>query len=706
MAPPVQACSRGAVLGCLLAAACFLVRVGHAQTATTRPATEESLISLNFPENVDLKTMVDYVSQRLSLNIIYQDEQLTNQRVTIKSPTRIPVAALPGLLDSLLKIKGLTLLNGDQPGWKRIAPLSASAVPTTQPAAGAEPVVTQSFPLQFVDAQRMDVVLKPFLSGPTASSLGIPELHVVLVTDFASNVTRVSQIIAMVDQLNHNQQVELVPVHNADAAQLAQQVKQILTARAKAQALAGQNLETVEVAPDRRTGQLVIIAPRALIDEAQRIVKALDVPVSDQQSPIHFYKLANATAADVLDTIRALEGETPSGESRSSAAGARTGGAALSSTPFGTPPGLPQQIGTPARTGGIMPGIGNPYGDERSNAPTAGAATPPARQNPQATDLAASPAAAGLRTRNATVAADANTNTIIVIAEPQVQRLYEQIIRTLDKRRPQVLMEATIVTLDTSNGYSFGVELSGRTKPGKDRAVSFSSFGLSTPNPSSGALTLVPGVGFNGAVVTSDIADVIIHALAQSSRAKVTSAPRILVNDNATGNLSSLTEEPFTTTAIGTTVATTTFGGYAQAGTTVSLTPHISESDYLQLEYSVTLSSFTGAGSPGIPPPIEQNTVESKVTIPDGSTVIVGGLNRTNYTKAVNAVPVLGDIPVLKYLFSQRDASQQTITLFVFLRPIILRDDQFEDLKFVSERDMRAAGMPVGMPSSAPLPIR
>src|SRR5205823_6573691 len=137
------------------------------------------------------------------------------------------------------------------------------------------------------------------------------------------------------------------------------------------------------------------------------------------------------------------------------------------------------------------------------------------------------------RSANATVAADANTNTLIVIAEPPVQRLYEQLIRALDKRRPQVLVEATIVTLDTSHGFQFGVELSGHSKPGgKDQAITFSSFGLSTPNPTTGQLTLLPGTGFNGALISSDLADVIVRALATTSHAKITSAPRILVNDN------------------------------------------------------------------------------------------------------------------------------------------------------------------------------
>ena len=76
-------------------------------------------------------------------------------------------------------------------------------------------------------------------------------------------------------------------------------------------------------------------------------------------------------------------------------------------------------------------------------------------------------------------------------------------------------------------------------------------------------------------------------------------------------------------------------GGQAQAGTTISVEPHISEGDYLQLNYSVELSNFTGAAQAGLPPPSEKNAVDSTVTIPDGYTIVVGGLSVKNFTKSL-----------------------------------------------------------------------
>jgi general secretion pathway protein D len=147
----------------------------------------------------------------------------------------------------------------------------------------------------------------------------------------------------------------------------------------------------------------------------------------------------------------------------------------------------------------------------------------------------------------------------------------------------------------------------------------------------------------------------------------------------------------------------TSLGGLAQAGTSISVEPHISEASYLQLGYSIELSNFTGAAQNGLPPPSEKNSVDSAVTIPDGYTIVVGGLTTKNFTTTVNTIPILGDIPVLKYLFGTRSRNMQDTTLFVFIRPVILRDDQFEDLRYLSSIQLESAGLPADFPSSSPV---
>jgi general secretion pathway protein D len=699
----------------------------------TAPVGADALVSLNLPENAPLKVLLDYVSQEFGINFLY-DDTMGNQRLTIRAPAKLPKSAVQPLLESALRMKGLALVDAGQPGWRRVVAMQQAAR-----VAGADnaPVVTQVFKLKYADATHLDPLVKPFLSQPGASSFPLADQQLLVVSDYATNLKRVEELVESVDQPNQEAGIEFFPIKHADPARLTQQLEQLMRAKLRSQGGDERLSNTVETSFDARTNQIVVIAAKSRMNDAREIIKALDTEVAQEQSPIKFYKLANATAADVLATIRSLEGEEPSAGGGANGAGAARqqpgmrGTGSQRTTPGGIrdlkPTPLDQGNGTGASVTPLIPSATAGSGSagrgltDRGVTP-AGAAGTSTGSAAYGTSGAAATTTSGAgtdplsalrqdaRARQAKVTADPNTNSIIVIAPPDVQRQYDQLIKALDKRRPQVLVECTIVTLDTTNNFELGVEIAQKTEFGSNKLITFSSFGLSTPDPTTGKLALIPGLGFNGALISSDIANVIVRALQQNTRARVTSAPRILVNDNNVGTLSSLSEFPYASVNASTTVATTSFGDYAQAGTEITVTPHISESDYLQLEYSVVLSSFTGnaitQGGTTLPPPRKSDSVQSEVTIPDGSTIIVGGLNRHNFNQTVDSIPVLGEIPVLKYLFSNRGNMDSTTTLFVFIRPVILRDDKFADLKFLSETDVKAAELPGDFPASEPLTIR
>jgi general secretion pathway protein D len=121
------------------------VAVPAARGQATRPATvpttapTDALVSLNLPENAPLKVLMDYVSQEFGLNILY-DDQVGNQRLTIKAPAKLPKSAVPSLLESALHMKGLALIDAEQPGWKRVVTLQQAArVPGRSRARAASP---------------------------------------------------------------------------------------------------------------------------------------------------------------------------------------------------------------------------------------------------------------------------------------------------------------------------------------------------------------------------------------------------------------------------------------------------------------------------------------------------------------------------------------------------------------------------------------
>ncbi|MCA9040845.1 MAG: hypothetical protein KDA65_10895, partial [Planctomycetaceae bacterium] len=307
---------------------------------------------------------------------------------------------------------------------------------------------------------------------------------------------------------------------------------------------------------------------------------------------------------------------------------------------------------------------------------------------------------------SARVSVDPNTNSIIVIAERSVQQIYADLIKALDVKRPQVMIEAKVVVLDTSDDFSLGIEVSGGDRIGLRKLFQFTSYGLSTVNPATGALSLIPGRGYNFTLVDPDSADVVLRALATHRRAKVLSAPRILINDNATGTLASVSEVPFTSVNASDTVATTSFAGFAEAGTTIEVKPRITADDQLELDYNVTLNSFNGTGSAGVPPPRQTDQITSKVTIPDGYTVIVGGLTRRNFAQTEDGLPYAEKIPILRELSRIVTETKSQTTSYIFLKPVILRDDKFRDLKYMSDRDLPLAQEPGNFPFSAPLLIK
>ena len=104
-----------------------------------------------------------------------------------------------------------------------------------------------------------------------------------------------------------------------------------------------------------------------------------------------------------------------------------------------------------------------------------------------------------------------------------------------------------------------------------------------------------------------------------------------------------------------------------------------------------------------LPPPRHIDQVSSVVSIPDGYTVIVGGLNRRDIESGRTGLPFLDKIPILKYLASTENDNKKSTSLFVFLKPIILRDDKFKDLKYLSDQDARSAQIRATLPQSRPL---
>ena len=483
---------------------------------------------------------------------------------------------------------------------------------------------------------------------------------------------------------------------------------------------------------DEEGNLLVVRATQSVHSQIERLLSELDQPAKTDESPIQFYKLKNARALDVLYSLLALQ--------EAYGAGIPNVYGASPLSPFGglAPIGFAQP-----GIGGIGAGVGLAQGMnataafpnlqrtnstlqpnqnqtniniQTTNLPLTPAGTNPNReflptaQNPLAPAGAAGGLGAGLGGAGgvatlpggARVSADVGTNSLIVFAPANVQPIYKRLIESLDQRRPQVLIEAKIVAVDTTDDFALGVEVSLGDRIGSRRVFKFTSFGLSTVDPTTGGLSIIPSLGFNGAVVDPEVADVVVQALSSHTRARVLASPRILVNDNATGKLESVVSVPFSSVNASETVSTTSLGGDQSAGTIITATPHINEDDHLQLEFDVEFSTFNGAGTAALPPPRQIDRVGSTVTIPDGKTVIVGGLRRVSKDHSFTGLPWAEKIPVIRELTSRTVDGGTSTSFFLFIRPMVLRDSRFADLRFLSEQEADKARLPGDYPVSHP----
>ncbi len=300
-----------------------------------------------------------------------------------------------------------------------------------------------------------------------------------------------------------------------------------------------------------------------------------------------------------------------------------------------------------------------------------------------------------------TVIPETNLNSVILVAPSYLHNEVSTTIKTMDKRRPQVMIEVAILEVAEGSDLDVGVELSRIT----GHSAGLTNFGLSQPNstsrfPSDGEVKTDLAGLLTGFIRADGAMPVILHALKQDNKLNIRSTPSLLVNDNEQAIFSSLQEEPTTSTSQGTATTKISFAGFVQAGTSLIITPHISQGKYIRLEIDLKVESFTGeAVSPGIPPPKSSNSLSTSVTVPDENLAIIGGMVSEKTSNIEKKIPLLGEIPVLGHLFKKQSKGKAKSRLYLFIKPKILRDASFEDLKKISREKQNELSMKTTNPT-------
>ncbi len=278
------------------------------------------------------------------------------------------------------------------------------------------------------------------------------------------------------------------------------------------------------------------------------------------------------------------------------------------------------------------------------------------------------------------IMSDERTNTLVVKERPDVILRMEKLIEELDKPTKQIYIQAEIVEISASDNSEFGIEwlwktanfrsfdgqsgtnfdLRGATEAGESSATT-PSVGDGFPFPSGDGL----GVG----LLNSDI-EVVLHALAETNDLNLLSRPRIVTLDNQESVIEVGDQIPFRKLNE---FGVTSFE-FKDATVQLLVKPHIVDSKYILMKVSPK-ADFANGFTPDGTPIISTRRASTNVKIRDGQTIVIGGLIRDSLVNTESKVPILGDVPLLGYLFKNSKSTKVKTQLIVFITPIILEDD-------------------------------
>ena len=529
--------------------------------------------------------------------------------------------------------------------------------------------VTEIFRLRAIDAAQAVETVRPLVSregSVTANAAG----NSLVVADYADNIRRIRSVIARID--SDTAETRVVPLRNAGAREIATALQTLSSV--------GGPRGTVAISPVDSSNAIALRGDARAVARLTDIIADLDRRAA-AGSEIRVVFLQHADAEKLLPVLQTLVGQTPSITSQV------VSNAQTRRVP-GTAPAVPAAAAAPAASGGGGTGVGH------------------------------SPAI---------IARYEGTNAIIISASADVQRTLGEVIRQLDTRREQVLVEAIIVEISDTAARKLGIQLAF----GGPNGGAFTTYSNVTPpivpiaggilqNELSGGTTTTTTVNGTTTTTTSGNSNgstllqgalsavnsatggtagaafglgnnlylgAIINAVSQDNQSNLLSTPSVVTLDNQEAKILVGQEIPVTT-------GEALSGNFDNAFRTVQrqnvgiqleVKPQIGEGGAIKLFLRQEVSSIAGAVTNNSSDLIlNKREIQTTMTVDDGQIMAIGGLLDDNERRTLEKVPVLGDIPLFGELFRSRSRSRGKTNLMVFIRPTILRTAA--DAKAYAER--------------------
>ena len=600
----------------------------------------EIITSFDFPDT-DILELTKHMQKLTGINLILDKD--VKGKVSIMAPSAITVGDAWKAYLAALNMAGYTLVKSGE-FYKVINARDVRYTPTSIYTGAYTPDteahVMKILALKNVDASEISRNFRPFMSR-YGRIIDIKQTNTIIISDTGANINRLERLIKFLDVPGFEESLQIIPVKNSSAQEIAKLLDEILkessgpstrSRRSSRSSSApsisggqkGSNISKIIAEP--RTNSIIAMANAEGARQLRDLINKLDVKlVSQSAGRIHVHYLNYGNAEELAKTLNQLvSGSTAS----------RSGSAASRSR--------------------LIRGRSN---DDDS-----------------------------LFSDEVKVTADKNNNALVVTASPTDWLTLKNVISKLDIPRDQVYVEGIFMETSLTKVRAFGVEYLGAYGSGNAQRGGFLANGglvdLITGNPTNLSGFFVGG-GSGGTVeipnptggdpITVNSVNGLIKAIATNTSTNVLATPQILAMDNTDAEFEVGETRPVRQTVTSDNV-TTTSTEFQEAKLSLKITPQINKvTRFVKLKINQPQNDFIGeTDTSGNGQATVTRSAVTEVMVKDRDTIAMGGLLRDREEVSFSKVPLLGDIPVLGWLFKNKTRNVSKVNLLMFLTPRIL----------------------------------
>jgi general secretion pathway protein D len=657
-------------------------------TPPVPPGQRGRFVVLNF-DNADVETVIHAASEIVGFNYVLAPD--VRGKVTVQTAGRIPQEDVFGVLLAILEVHGFTAVkSGNLYKILRIEGARERAVPTiigpdADPQRTTDEVITQIVPVRYASVTDLSTLLRPLISA-RGNLTAHRETNVLMITDSASNLRRLLDIVKLVDVEVALDELQIIPLRFADSADLAAVLTQLFASgrlrRAAAPGEVPAPAPTPAPAPgaarpptpaappatpgrtgpeagadrgpliiaERRSNSLIVYGRKPEMDTIRRLVAQLDVNIYGGRR-VFIYYAENAKSKDLAATLNAIyTGRDTTTTSTTSPTTGRPTGA------FPPPPPPPPVAAPGASLGGARGGAG---------------------------DL-------GLIEGEVRFIADEVTNAVIVTTFPRNWAEIEATIKQLDRQPRQVLIEVLVAEITLTDDLRLGIDWALRFAPGKRLAQqSINPDSPTIVSPSTALPTvanlLLPAGGLTAFAFDTDSFFAMLNTFASENRVNVLSSPHVMTSENKKAVINVSDSIPIVTSQQvpigGTTTQTaantasvigTQSVEYRDAGVILTVTPRIGERGTVALDVKQEVNDVGNAEPPTGSRRIIKREAETSVVLVNNQTLVLGGLIRDRRANEDRGIPFIKNIPILGYLFGAKVRTITKTELMILITPRVI----------------------------------